>query len=311
MQSAMNFTSPKTPRPASISTARVAPSSMVSTPRSFARKFIWARSSGSLRPQLVPRRPSVSYSTGETTSLPLASAYTLLHWISSPGMQASVSSPALGALGRPAVLIAEGDAREQALVFAHGTAQRDGDLLAVLLVQHLLGLEIALAQVRRGVVEVDGAVLLEVDDGPAGGRPVQRESGDLQLAQAIAEAAAAVGLLDAARERALTAHARTVGVGEARAGEGAGREDERVGGRQRVDSGRAQLEQRLGDQVTPGPDDLLAVQLAPGDRAASQVDVVVGPHATLPVFVRLCPDSESKPMATWCQIAREGAASVV
>ena len=29
----------------------------------------------------MPSRPSVSYSTGETTSLPAASAYTLLHWI--------------------------------------------------------------------------------------------------------------------------------------------------------------------------------------------------------------------------------------
>ena len=69
----MNFTSPNAPSPASISTAIMAPSSMVSTPRSLARKFIWASSSGSLSPQLVPRRPRVSYSTGETTSLPAAS----------------------------------------------------------------------------------------------------------------------------------------------------------------------------------------------------------------------------------------------
>ena len=76
-----------------MSTASMAPSSIVSTPRSLAMKLSAARSSGSLRPQLVPSRPSVSYSTGETTSLPPASWYTLLHWMTQPGMQACVCSP--------------------------------------------------------------------------------------------------------------------------------------------------------------------------------------------------------------------------
>src|SRR2546427_563907 len=71
--SVMNFTSPKRPRPASMSTPIMPPSSIVSTPRSLATKLSWARSSGSVRPQFDPSRPSVSYSTGDTTSLPLAS----------------------------------------------------------------------------------------------------------------------------------------------------------------------------------------------------------------------------------------------
>jgi len=69
----MNLASPKAPRPASMSTASIAPVSIVSTPRSLQMKLSWARSSGSVSPQFEPRSPRVSYSTGETTSLPLAS----------------------------------------------------------------------------------------------------------------------------------------------------------------------------------------------------------------------------------------------
>src|SRR5439155_25097058 len=114
---------------------------------------------------------------------------------------------------------------------------------------------------------------------------VEGEPGDLQLAQAVAEAAAAVGLLDTAGERALAPDARPVGVGEARAGEGAGREEERVARGQGVDGGRAQVEQRLGDQETAGLDDRLALELPLGDRAVMQVDVVVRAHRWLLAFL--------------------------
>ena len=50
-----------------------APSSILSTPRSFAISFILATSSGSSNPQFVPRRQIVSYSIGETISLPVLS----------------------------------------------------------------------------------------------------------------------------------------------------------------------------------------------------------------------------------------------
>jgi len=66
--------------------------------------------------------------------------------------------------GRPWSLKA--NARDEALILPHRPAEADGDLLAVPLVQHVLGLEVALAEIRRGVVEIDTAVLLEVDDHP-------------------------------------------------------------------------------------------------------------------------------------------------
>jgi hypothetical protein len=149
---------------------------------------------------------------------------------------------------------------------------------------YFLGLEVALAQVRCGVVELDRAVLLEMNDDPGGRGAVQGEARDLELPQPVAEAAAAVGLLDAAREWALAPDARTIGVGEAGAGERTGREDERVGRRQRIDGGRAEVEERPGDPVPAGPDDLLAVQLALRDPSACQIDVVVGTHDTLLKF---------------------------
>src|SRR4030095_4588732 len=71
-----------------------------------------------------------------------------------------------------------------------------------------------------------------------GGAAVGRNAGDVLRPQAIGEGAAAIGFLDAAGERALAADARPVGVGEARAGEGAGREGPRVGGGQGVRRGR-------------------------------------------------------------------------
>src|SRR3989304_3180728 len=154
----------------------------------------------------------------------------------------------------PAVLVADRDAAQQALVFADGAAEGDRDLLAVLGVQHVIRFVVALAQVRRRVVEPDAAVLPEVDDHPARRGAEQREPGDLQLAQAEAERAAGVRLLDAARERTLAADARAVGVGEARAGEGAGREDERVLRRQRINGGCVKVEEGLGDQVAAGID---------------------------------------------------------
>src|SRR4029453_17216701 len=93
--------------------------------------------------------------------------------------------------------------------------------------QHGLGLEVPLAEIRCRVVPVDAAVLLQVEHHPGGRGAVQGEAGDLLLAEPVAEGAAAIGLLDAAGERALAAHAGAVGVGEARAREGARREDER------------------------------------------------------------------------------------
>ena len=183
---------------------------------------------------------------------------------------------------RAAVLVAEGDAREEALVLADGAAQGDGDLLAVVRVQHLVGLEVALAEVRGGVVERDGAVLLEVDHHPARRGAVQREARDLLLAEAVAEGAAAVGLLDAAGERALAADARAVGIGEARAGEGSRREDERVGGDSGSTVAAPSSSSVLRDQVAAGLDDVVAVQLPRGDRAVGQLDIVVLAHDVAP-----------------------------
>src|SRR6059036_991992 len=98
--------------------------------------------------------------------------------------------------------------------------ERRGDFLAVARQQHPVRLEVALAEVGPGVVEVERAILLEVQHDPVGRGAVQVEAGDPQLAHPVAEGAAAVRLLDAARERALAADARAVGVGERRAGEG-------------------------------------------------------------------------------------------
>src|SRR5262249_35298792 len=141
----------------------------------------------------------------------------------------------------PPVLVAEGDAGEEPLVLPDRTTEADGDLLAVALVQHVLRLEVALGEVRRRVVEVDPAVLREMDDDPVRRGAEEGEPGDLELSEAIAEGTTPVGLLDAPRQRALAPDARPVGVGEARAGEGPGREDQGVGRREGVDGGRPEL----------------------------------------------------------------------
>ncbi len=104
-------------------------------------------------------------------------------------------TPPGGETGRAAVLVAERDTRDQALVLTHRAAERDRDLLAVLAVQHVLGLEVALAEIRPGVVELDRAVLLEVNDHPVGRGVEQREAGDLLLAEPVAEAAAPLASL--------------------------------------------------------------------------------------------------------------------
>ena len=182
---------------------------------------------------------------------------------------------------RPSVLVAERDAREQALVLTHGATQRNRHLLAIVRVQHALGLEVALAHVGSGIVEVNGAVLLEVDHHPVRRGAVEREAGDLVMAEAIAERSAPVRLLDASGEWALAADARAVRVGEARAGEGPRGEDERVGGGQRIHGGRVQLQQRLGDQVAPGFHDRLAFEVALVDGLIAQLDVVVVAHRRL------------------------------
>src|SRR4029450_7163406 len=98
--------------------------------------------------------------------------------------------------------VAERDAGQQALVFADGTAQRYRDLLAVARVERARPPAVALAEVGPGVVEVERAVLLEVQHHPLGRGVEEREPRDLQLAQRVAERATAVGFLDAAGERA-------------------------------------------------------------------------------------------------------------
>src|SRR5205814_3823414 len=123
--------------------------------------------------------------------------------------------------------------------------------------------------------------LLEVDDDPARRGAVQREAGDAELSEAVAEAPPAVRFLDAAGERALAADAGPVGVGEARPREGAGGEDQWILRRQRIDGRGAQLEERLRDVVAACLDDGLAFQLALRDRAVAQGDVVVLAHQTL------------------------------
>ena len=182
---------------------------------------------------------------------------------------------------RPALLVAEGDAREEPFVLAHGPAERDGDLLAIPRVQQVVRLEVALAEIRGGVLEGDAAVLLEVENHPFPGGAEESEAGDLELAQHIAERPSAVGLLDAARERALAAHAGAIGVGETRAGEGSRREDEGVLRGKRLDGGGAHLDEGLGDQVPARLDHVLAVKLPLRDGAAAEIDVVVDAHEWL------------------------------
>src|SRR5439155_18484830 len=181
----------------------------------------------------------------------------------------------------PTVLVAEGNTAEKSLVFTDRPAERDRDFLAVLLVKIVLHFEVPLAQIRGRVVEVDRSVFLEVDDDPARRRAVEGEAGDLELPEPIAEGAAAVGFLDSACQRALAPDAGAVGVGEARASERPRGEDERILGRQRIDGGGAQLEERLGDEVSARLDDRLAFQLALADRAVVQLDVVVRAHRML------------------------------
>ena len=176
-----------------------------------------------------------------------------------------------------------------------GPQSAERDLLAVPRVQHLGRLEVPLAEVRRGVVEVDRAVLLEVEDHPARRGAVQGEAGDLQLAQRVAEGAAAVGFLDAAGERALAAHARAVGVGEAGAGERAGREDQRDSPGESGSTVAAPRSSRvLAMKIAAGPDDLLALQLAPGrsrDRSGGCRSTCASTHSSpLP----RCPESISE-----------------
>ena len=62
---------------------------------------------------------------------------------------------------------------------------------------------------------------------------------------------------------------------------GTGGEDQRVLPRQRVDRRGVALEERARDQVTPGADDVLAVQLLGADRAAREIDVVVVAHGSI------------------------------
>src|SRR5262245_42170427 len=107
---------------------------------------------------------------------------------------------------------------------------------------------------------------------------VESEAGDPELSQPVAEGAAPVGLLDATGERTLAADARPIGVREARPGKGTGRKDQRVFRREGISGGGAQLEERLGDQVATGLDDVLTVEFARGDRAVVQVDVEVSAH---------------------------------
>src|SRR4029453_5057358 len=89
----------------------------------------------------------------------------------------------------------------------------------------------------------------------------------------------------------------------------AGGGDERVGGRQRIDRGRAQLEERLGDQIPAGPDDVLTVQLTPGDRAAGPVDVAKNSHAHAP-FVRVCSEGNVMSRRGGVKFPAEGSPAV-
>src|SRR5262249_59077662 len=120
--------------------------------------------------------------------------------------------------------------------------------------------------------ERDGPDCMEGEDAPGGGGAEDRKARDLEETQPIAERPSAVRLLDAAGERALAADAGAVGVGEARTGKGARREDERVPGRERLDGGGAHLDEGLGDQGPAGLDHGLAVELPLRGRTAGEVD---------------------------------------
>ena len=117
----------------------------------------------------------------------------------------------------------------QALVLADGAAQRDRDLLAVLRVQHVLAPRSCpcpgTARRRRTSIVPSFLKWMTTQLGEA---PCSVKPAIFCWPSAVAEAAAAVGLLDAAGERALAAHARAVGVGEAGARERPGREDQRI-----------------------------------------------------------------------------------
>ena len=112
---------------------------------------------------------------------------------------------------------------------------------------------------------------------------MQRETADLELPEREAEGAAGIGFLDAAGQRALAADAEPVGVGEIRSGEGAGRKDQRIARRQRVDLGHPHPEQRLRNEIAAGSHHGLAVKFFRFDLSVGEMDVQVFAHGQIRV----------------------------
>ena len=146
--------------------------------------------------------------------------------------------------------------------------------------------EVPFPEVLRRVVELDprGTALLvlpDVDQRPVVRRPLEGQARDAELTEPEGEGAAAVRFLDPAGQRTLAAGADAVGVGEVGPGEGAGGEDQRVLPGERVDLRRVLLEQRAGDQMASGADDLLARELLAAHVAGGEVDVMVEAHGVV------------------------------
>ena len=102
---------------------------------------------------------------------------------------------------------------------------------------------------------------------------MQREAGDLELSEGEAEGASGIGLLDAARQRALAAHAEPVGVGEVGAGKRPGGKDQGVLRRHWLDAGRTHIEQGFSDEISTGTNDRLAMKFFRPDRTVREIDV--------------------------------------
>ena len=189
---------------------------------------------------------------------------------------------ARGETAGSAVRIADRDSREQTTVLTDGAAEREAHLLAVALVEAFGRLEVPEPHEFIRVVKADAPVLGEVDERPVLACAVQGEPRDVKLTERHPEGAARVRFLDAAGERAPAADADAVRIGEVGAGEGAGREDERVVARHRIDFRGAALEQGLDDEVAPGIDEVVTGPLPLLDPAGSEVDVQVPAHECLP-----------------------------
>ena len=195
-------------------------------------------------------------------------------------------APARRQTRRPPVAIGKSNPGQESLILADRTTQPDGDIFAVACAEHVGNFNVTFAQVRRGVVEGEGAVLVEVEHDPVVRLAVQGQARNFQATQAVGEGPTAVRFLNAAGEWAFAAHARAIGVGEGGAGEGPGGKDQGIVRPERVDSGHLAVHERFGDQVPPGFDQGFAVQLLGIDTLMLEVNMEIASHGVL-LYVRI------------------------